>query len=105
MDFGMMLPLDDIRWTELHAEGESAAYVTQWLRKLLKQPNDLNLFVQSRWMLCSDEVTWSASFAAAPYLVECAQRAELAARVEYVCFLGSLAMYQSLLAAAEPSTK
>jgi putative Mn2+ efflux pump MntP len=47
-------------------------------------------------MLCSEEITWSAAFAAAPYLAEVARRAQPAARVQYVCFLGAVVLYRVL---------
>jgi hypothetical protein len=100
-----MLPLDDPRWTECHAEGGHAAHVPRWLRQLLNQPDNLKLFEQQRWMLCSEEVTWSAAFPAAPYFIEAARRAQRAARTEYVCFLGSIVMYRVSREEADQFTK
>ena len=94
LDNPRMLPLDDCRWTQLYAGGDDAAYVPTWLCRLTDRPDDLVPFEQERWMLCSDEVTWSASYAAAPFLLEAARRAQPVARFEYICFLGSVAMYR-----------
>src|SRR5262249_62087339 len=97
-----MLRLDDPRWSELSAGGGDALSVPRWLHRLLDSSNDLDLFEQERWMLCSDEITWSAAFAAAPYLLEAARRANPTARVQYVCFLGSVAMYRVAPGESEP---
>jgi hypothetical protein len=89
-----MLPLDDARWATLHAGGGSADDVPRWLRRLRERPDDTRPLRREGWALCSDEVTWSAAFAAAPHLVAAVRAAGPAARLEYLCFLGMLVMYQ-----------
>ena len=89
-----MLRPDSPRWLELYAGGGDAASIPRWLYRLLDSPDDFGAFEQAWWMLCSDEITWSAGFAAAPVLVEAARRAQPANRAQYVCFLGSLVMYR-----------
>ncbi|MEZ6139601.1 MAG: hypothetical protein R3B84_03430 [Zavarzinella sp.] len=90
-----MLPFDDPLWTELCASSNcNAIWLRQWLVQLLDHPDDVVLFGQDCWSLCSEEVTWAPAFAAAPYLVEIARRAAPPARLYQVCFLGEVAMYR-----------
>jgi hypothetical protein len=90
-----MLRFDDPRWAELCAANNgNANWLCQWLGQLLDRPDDLDLFEQDCWNLCSEEVTWAPAFAAAPYLVEISRRAGPPARLHYVCFLGAVAMYR-----------
>jgi hypothetical protein len=96
-----MLALDDPRWK---AWTQPVAWFTQWLKRLLEKPNDLGLFYEDCYKLCSDEVTWSVAFAAAPYLVELARRAEPAARIQYIRFLGSIVMYRVPAGDVEPQS-
>jgi hypothetical protein len=62
---------------------------------LAGSPDNLKLLDPHRWRLWSDENTWSASFAAAPYLVRIAAQARPEVRIEYVKLLGLMAMYRT----------
>ncbi len=98
-----MLQFDDPRWTELCASSNgNANWLRQWLGQLLDRPDDLNLFGEDCWSLCSQEVTWAPAFAAAPYLVEIARRAGPTARLHHICFLGAVVMYRVPPGEAEP---
>ena len=90
-----MLELTDKRSSELSTHRGNAAWVPEWLEKLETSPDDRGLLDDGRWALWSDENTWSASFAAAPYLVEIAAMARTEVKVEYVKLLGLMAMYQT----------
>ena len=98
-----MLQFDDPRWAELCASsGGDANWLRQWLGRLLDRPDDLDLFREDCWSLCSEEETWAPAFAAAPYLVEVARRAAQPARLHYVCFLGAVATYRAPPDESEP---
>src|SRR5258706_409091 len=90
-----MLPLDDSRWSLLQTHSEDGGWVPGWLRRVLECPNDVALLNEGAYALWSDENTWSASFAAAPYLVEAATRANPAAQFEYVTLVGLIAAYRT----------
>lgn len=90
-----MLELTDTRWSELSTHDGDAAWVPEWLEKLEASPDDRGLLDDGRWRLWSDENTWSASFAAAPYLVEIAAMALPDVKIEYVKLLGLMAMYRT----------
>jgi hypothetical protein len=87
--------LTDPRWSELSTHSGDAAWVPQWLEELTASPDNLKLLDDGRWGLWSDENTWSASFAAAPYLAWIAARARPEIRIEYVKLLGLMAMYRT----------
>ncbi|HEX3315603.1 MAG TPA: hypothetical protein VHR72_11960 [Gemmataceae bacterium] len=90
-----MLELGDRRWLTLGANERDGRYVTQWLRRLLDEPDNIALFMEDESAsLCSLEITWSLAFGAAPHLVEVARRAQANARVHYVHFLGAIAIYR-----------
>jgi hypothetical protein len=88
-----VLSLNDSRWSTLHAEGGSDQ-VPQLLRGLLDHPDETTRLARDGWSLCSNEVTWSAAFAAAPHLIAAAKAARPESRLEYLCFLGMIAMYR-----------
>jgi hypothetical protein len=91
----MTLSLNDPRWAFLHTRNGDGASIPRWLSGLLQNPDDLDLFQDEACGLSSgEEITYSAAFAAAPYLMEVARRAGSKARLEYVSFLGMIAQYR-----------
>jgi hypothetical protein len=62
------LGLDDPRWAQLCARNSGAAWVPAWLRHVLAQPHDLARFNDEWPELSSECTTWSAAYAAMPYL-------------------------------------
>jgi hypothetical protein len=68
-------------------------------------PDNVALFGDELPLLCSEDITWSLAFAAAPHLVEFARRSQPAVRLQYVCFLGQLAMYRVSHEEVEPNTR
>jgi hypothetical protein len=90
-----MLSLDDKRWSSLQTRNEDGGWVPRWLRRLQENPNDLNLFWESRSLSnYAEENTYSAAFAATPYLVEVARSAQPAERLHYVFFVAMVTMYR-----------
>jgi hypothetical protein len=68
-----------------------AGFVPGCLRHLLDHPDDLPAF-QDLWPeLCSEGTAWSAAYAAAPYIVEIADKLSPAQRFEHVYFVGYVA--------------
>ncbi len=68
-----------------------ADFVPKRLEHLLQQPDDLVAF-QDLWPeLCSEGTAWSAAYAAAPYIIEAAQKLSPAQRFERVFFIGYIA--------------
>jgi hypothetical protein len=88
-----MLALDDPGWSSLQTRNGDGRWVPGWLRFLLKAPNDISRYQPECYDLCSDENRWSAAFAAFPYIVEAAEKAEHAARWEYICHLAAIVRY------------
>ena len=85
------LPLNDARWGELMSRNGKAAFVPKRLEHLLQQPDDLAAF-QDLWpALCSEGTAWSAAYAAAPYIIEIAQKLSPEQRFEHVVFIGYVA--------------
>jgi hypothetical protein len=82
------LGLDDPRWAELHTRNGGAAWVPAWLRHLQAHPMDLAHFNNEWPELCSEETTWSAAYAAMPYLVQAAGAVPAANRFDYAIVLG-----------------
>jgi hypothetical protein len=91
-----MLPLDSPRWSLLQTHSEDGGWVPRWLRRVLESPDDIVLLNEGACRLWSDENAWSASFAAAPYLVQAATRASPSAQLEYVILLGLIAAYRTM---------
>jgi hypothetical protein len=89
---GMMvetaLSLDDPRWAELNTRNGGAAWVPAWLRRLIAQPSDLGHFNDEWPALCSEGTTWSAAYAAMPYLVRAASEVQVSDRFDYAVVLG-----------------
>jgi hypothetical protein len=82
------LKLDDPRWAELHTRNGSAAWVPEWLRHVLAKPRDLAFFNDEWPELSSENTTWSAAYAAMPYLVRAASQVPAAERFDYAVVLG-----------------
>jgi hypothetical protein len=69
----------------------TAGFIPKRLEHLLQQPDDLAAF-QDLWPeLCSEGTAWSAAYAAAPYIIEIAQKLSPAQRFEHVFFVGCIA--------------
>jgi hypothetical protein len=77
-----MLDLSDPRRAELSTHTGDAGWVPTWLEELRVSPDNLKVLVPDCWRLWSDENTWSASFAATPYLVRIAVGARPEVRIE-----------------------
>jgi hypothetical protein len=82
------LGLNDPRWAELRTRTGGAAWVPAWLRHLEAQPTDFARFNEDWPELCSEETTWSAAYAAMPYLVRAAARVPPVDRFDYAIVLG-----------------
>ena len=88
------LPLEQSRWRELRYRHGPAGAVPRDLQKLIDHPTDRKLFGNLWPALCSEGTTWPAAFAAAPYLVDIAERMSPADRWDYVMAVGFFAMYE-----------
>jgi len=87
-----MLPLNDLRWSELCTRNGDAAWVPRRIATLLERPDDLPAF-QDLWpWLCSEGTAWSAAYAAVPYVVELAKRLPPDLRFEHIYFVGLVVM-------------
>jgi hypothetical protein len=82
------LGLDDPRWAQLYTRNGGAAWVPAWLRHVLAQPHDLARFNDEWPELSSECTTWSAAYAAMPYLVHAAAQLPPAERFDYAVVLG-----------------
>jgi hypothetical protein len=87
------LPLNDPRWASLHHRLGSAADVPARLQHLLNSPHDRGAFSELWPYLCSEDTTYSAAFAAAPYVLEIAERLPAGERFEHLIFLGLTRTY------------
>ena len=90
------LPLDSPRWSRLWTRMGPGAYpVPQALRDLGNDPSDLELFREMWPEICSEETTYDAAFAAAPYLVDLAAGSGTAGADEYLIVVGLIATHAS----------
>jgi hypothetical protein len=88
------LPLDSPRWGTLHTrDGRGAGWVGEAIRELQKGSFDARAFHELWTELCSEDRTYDAAYAAAPYLVEMAARLPLVERTEHLIVLGLIATY------------
>jgi hypothetical protein len=88
------LPLDGPRWGELQTRrGEGADWVSRALLGLREGAPDARAFGELWPELCSEETTYEAAYAAAPYLAEMAARGPLSESMEYLIVLGLLTTY------------
>jgi hypothetical protein len=85
------LPLNDRRWSELAARCGSASFVPTALAHLLEQPGDLEAFDKLSAELTCENTTWSAAYAAAPYIVEIARRLSPVERLKHMIIVGYMA--------------
>jgi hypothetical protein len=72
-----MLALDSVRWQDLGIRSGSARGVPNDLEYLLEHPEDEERLADLSSELCSEGTTWSAAYAAAPYLLEIARKLPL----------------------------
>ena len=87
------LPLDSPRWRSLQTRrGEGAEWVSDALRALQGGP-DADVFHELWPELCSEESTYDAAFAAAPYLAQIATGEARSGNTEYLVVLGLIATY------------
>lgn len=90
------LPLDSPRWSRLWTRMGPGAYpVPQALRDLGDDPSDRERFRELWSELCAEETTYDAAFAAAPYLMDFAERLDPADADEYLIVAGLIATYAS----------
>lgn len=96
------MSLDDPRWAELHTRNGGAAWVPTWLRHVVAQPRDLDRFNDEWPELSSENTTWSAAYAAMPYLVRAAAQVPPIERFDYAIVLGFIVRDQVLCDPASP---
>ena len=89
------LPLTDPRWNELSTRCYNAGFVPQALTYLLEHPDDLEAFEKLSGELTCENTTWSAAYAAAPYLVDMARGLSPAQRAKHMIVLGYMAYSES----------
>jgi hypothetical protein len=93
-----LLPLDDPRWRELDHRNwrdgtpsewaTDAPFVPDELAELVKNPWDLARFRNLWPWLSSEGMTYSAAYAAVPYMVSFAEQLPPEQRLEYLCVVG-----------------
>jgi hypothetical protein len=82
------LPLDDKRWGELWSREGPARNMPELIAHLLEHPEDEEAFGHLNDAACSDGTTWSAGYAAMPYLVEMARKLPPAKRWDVLTTIG-----------------
>src|SRR5689334_6993814 len=85
------LSLNDPRWNELSTRCGSAGFVPDALAHLLEQPADLEAFDNLWEKLTCENTTWSAAYAAAPYIVEIARQLSPSQRLKHMIVVGYVA--------------
>jgi hypothetical protein len=86
------LPWDSPRWGQLSTRmGHEGERVRDELRPLSADPSRVSMFTEIWPEICSEGTTYDVAFAAAPYLVEFAQRAATQESNEYLVVLGLIA--------------
>lgn len=94
MSQSQALPLSSPRWRELRTRGgEGAEWVTDAHRALQDDALDRDCFRELWPELCSEERTYDAAYAAAPYLVEIASGLPCSDATQYLIVLGLIATY------------
>lgn len=83
-----MLPLTDERWADLWCRESTAEGLPAQINYLLLRPDDRKSFDKLCDSVCSDGTTWSAGFAAAPYIVEMARRLPPSQRLNALIEIG-----------------
>ena len=86
------LSLDDSRWSQLEYREGRGTWIAHRLGRLVANPGDLRDFNDLWPYLCSEGTAWSASYAAAPYVVEIATALPPAQRLDHLYFLGLVEM-------------
>lgn len=85
------LVLESPRWGELTTRNGDAAWLSEAIRDLTASPFDLARF-RGLWPeLCSEGTTYSAAYAAAPYLVDLAANSAPLVSIECLIVLGLFA--------------
>jgi hypothetical protein len=84
----MPLSLDDKRWADLWCRNGTAENIPKLIGYLLDHPEDAAEFDHLNDAACSDGTTWSAGFAATPYMVEMARRLPPAQRLNILTTIG-----------------
>jgi hypothetical protein len=87
-----MLALNSPRWQELQIRSGSAVGVPSEITHLLEHPDDGERFADLSSELCSEDTTWSAAYAAVPYLLEIARKQPLEAREYALVSIGLIVM-------------
>jgi hypothetical protein len=99
------LPLDSPRWGELSTRmGREGEDVRDALRVLTANPSDMWVFREMWPTICSEERTYDAAFAAAPYLVALAEQVPTQEASEFLIVLGLIVTYAGVVPSAlEPA--
>jgi hypothetical protein len=87
-----MLALNSPRWATLEVRSGSAVGVPSEITFLLEHPDDTERFADLSSELCSEDTTWSAAYAAVPYLLEIARKQSLEARGYALVSIGFVVM-------------
>jgi hypothetical protein len=88
------LPLESPRWDELSTRmGREGGRIRDTLRALSANPSQTDVFREMWQEICSEDTTYDAAYAAAPYLVACAEQAPRADALEYLIVLGLIETY------------
>jgi hypothetical protein len=98
----IMLSLGDPRWKDLNHRGwtsgaryhldPGAPFVPDELARLLKDPTDIERFDLLWPYLCSEGTAWAAAYAVTPYAIELARHVPPDQRLNYLYFIGLVAM-------------
>src|SRR5436190_22453652 len=94
------LPLNDPRWNELRARRGSAEFVSEALLHLLDHPDDAEAFDTLSVELTCENTTWSAAYAAVPYIVQIARRLSPTRRLMHMIIVGYMAYSESEISSA-----
>lgn len=88
------LSLESPRWDELSTRtGWGGGRVRDALRALADAPSETHVFSEMWPELCSEETTYDAAYAAAPYLVALAEQLPGGEDLEHLIVLGLIATY------------
>ncbi|SDL65019.1 hypothetical protein [Tessaracoccus oleiagri] len=97
-DHRSAVPLDNPRWATLGTRnGPGAQRVRDALLTLLDAPSEMAVFNEMWPEICSDDTTFDAAYAAAPYLVSMAELAPMQNAVEYLIVLGLIETYAQVV--------
>lgn len=94
MSLSQALPLDSPRWRQLRTRGgEGAGWVSGAIRGLHEGTLDARAFRELWPELCSEDRTYDAAYAAAPYLAEIAAGLPLSESTDYLIVMGLMTTY------------